>query len=67
MYGERGSSIAGDLDFIEERLKQLCWGPDDSRHASAVFDVTTRGGRMKRNMHLRWHVRGGHPCNCWSP
>ena len=29
-----------------------------------VFDVTTRGGRMRRNMHLRWRVRGGRPCTC---
>jgi hypothetical protein len=65
LYGERGSSVARDLDVIEERLRQLAWGPTEL--PAPTFDLTTHSGRMKRNMHLRWHVRGGHPCNCWSP
>jgi len=51
------------LDEAQELVRQLAHGPL-SKPADPVFNVTTPGGRMRRNMHLRWHVRGGRPCNC---
>ncbi len=60
------------LDEVEEALRRLAWGPQLERShpakpsdpSSPVFDVTTPAGRMRRSMHLGWHIRGGRPCNC---
>lgn len=58
------------LDAAAEAIRVLAWGPEspeDSRvakPADPVFDLTTPAGRMRRNMHRRWHERAGRPCTC---
>lgn len=59
------------LDAAAEAIRVLAWGPrsaEDSRRAKPagpVFDLTTPAGRMRRNMHRRWHAGPqARPCNC---
>jgi hypothetical protein len=57
------------LDEVEEALRVLAWGPVAERSrptkpAAPVFDLATPAGRMRRNMHRRWHERAGRPCTC---
>jgi hypothetical protein len=60
-----GGQAWEDLEVAAERLRRLAWGPAEL--PAPVFDVTTHSGRMRKNMHERWHVRGGRPCTCRSP
>jgi hypothetical protein len=57
--------VLEELDLAAERLRRLAWGPAEL--PAPTFDLTTHSGRMKRNMHRRWHEQGGRPCNCSSP
>ena len=54
------------LDEASELVRRLAHGPQEgSRLAkpAPLFDDTP-AGRMRRNMHTRWLVKGGRPCTC---
>jgi len=59
-----GGQALEELDVAGERLRRLAWGPGEPRSADPTFDLTTNSGRMRRNMHKRWHRSGLKPCNC---
>jgi hypothetical protein len=57
------------LDDACELIRQLGWGPHPARSrpakpAGPVFDLSTPAGRMKTNMHRRWHEKAARPCTC---
>jgi hypothetical protein len=58
------------LDEATELIEQLAHGPQEAssrlaKPAAPVFDPTTPAGRMRRNMHRRWHTGPqARKCNC---